>query len=102
MAASRLSSARRSELEEKVFSDLYDVRIGRDVSSNELLSLTTEWFNSPTNSIGLLGRDDVARVLRDLTKPGGIGFWEAISDANVPMQLRIDAVEACVSLFAQL
>jgi hypothetical protein len=100
MGASSISSDRRLKLERDFFAGVTDLRVGADLSSGELLDLAVEWFTAPSTSIGRLANDDIARVLRDLTKPAGIGLWEAVADSALPLPARITMVEACGTLFA--
>lgn len=102
MGASSISSGRRTSLENEVFAGITDVRVGVDLSSSELLELAAGWFKSPRISIARLASDDIARVLRDLTKPAGIGLWEAVADSAAPLPARVAVVETCANLFAEV
>jgi len=99
MEASSLTAERRLELQRAVFSGVTEVRVGRDLSSAELLLLAVDWFQVPVSTFSSLSHDEAARVLRDLTKPAGIGLWEAVSDAGASRSLRESTIRACTALF---
>lgn len=102
MGSFSISNERKAKLQRDAFDGVIDLRVGTDLSSTELLLLAAEWFGSAESILGPLGRYNSARVLRDLTKPGGIGLWEATSDHEAPISLRTSVIEATVALYGQL
>lgn len=98
---SSIPKDRRQALEKEIFAGVSDLRVGEDLTATELLILASTWFESPQDSLSRLTREDAARVLRDLTKPAGLGLWEAVADQALPLETRLKVVRSSVSLFSK-